>query len=327
MSVTVQKAKERVRNLAAGLSEVFIGRENIIRTMVTATVAREPLLFVGPPGTAKSLLISSFCKSIGVVEGDYFEYMLTRYSDPSEILGPVDIGQLKEGNYVRRVSGQMPEAKIAFLDEIFKANSAILNVLLTLINERKFYQDGRPVSVPLRMLFAASNEIPTFGEFDALKDRFILKVETRPVQNERFWDLIQVGFSLDAKGDYYQKLQSLSALGAGIEDFDVLNDYLKGTILARAASEEANPFGNEEMSRLFRSLISMIQEDEKISVTDRKVIKLAKLILTDALIFNADEQVDMSSFHLMAYAGNNFSEIRRLEMQVKERLAGIGSAV
>src|SRR6056297_460573 len=107
MSVTVQKAKERVRNLAAGLSEVFIGRENIIRTMVTATVAREPLLFVGPPGTAKSLLISSFCKSIGVVEGDYFEYMLTRYSDPSEILGPVDIGQLKEGNYVRRVSGQM----------------------------------------------------------------------------------------------------------------------------------------------------------------------------------------------------------------------------
>ena len=119
--------------------------------------------------------------------------MLTRFTEPSEIIGPIDIKELREGRYIRRKQGKLPTAKLVFLDEIFKSNSAILNILLTIINEKKFYQDGMPEPVPLRVLFAATNEIPEQGELAALKDRFVLKVQSRPVQDEYFTELIDAG--------------------------------------------------------------------------------------------------------------------------------------
>jgi len=325
--MSVKEAKQKVLQLAEGLEKVFIGRKEIIRTMITAMIAQEPVLFVGPPGTAKSLLISSFCDALGFESGEYFEYMLTRYSEPSELLGPVDIQRLKEGKYIRRTEGQLPEAKIAFLDEIFKANSAILNILLTIINERKFYQDGKPVKVPLRMLFAASNEIPTFGEFDALKDRFVLKVETRSVQDERFWDLIKIGFGLESRNEPYQNLMSTKTLGCSLQDFDELNEYLEQTIMSRAAAVNEGVFQDPEINKMFRSLIVMIKEENRIQVTDRKLIKLAKLVMADAMVFSPDEMVTPKNLEILAYAGNNFSEIRQLEIQVKERLSSVGSPV
>src|SRR3974377_532198 len=99
-----------------------------------------------------------------------------RFTEASEWNGPIDINQLREGRYVRREQGKLPTARLAFLDEIFHSNSALLNILLTIINERKFYQDGVPQPVRLRVLFAATNEIPEQGELSALKDRFVLKV-------------------------------------------------------------------------------------------------------------------------------------------------------
>ena len=94
----------------------------------------------------------------------------------------IDINQLRDGRYIRREQGKLPTARLAFLDEIFKSNSAILNILLTIINEKKFYQDGEPQPVRLRVLFAATNEIPEHGELGALKDRFVLKAESLSVQ-------------------------------------------------------------------------------------------------------------------------------------------------
>ena len=116
--------------------------------MLVAAVAQEPLLLVGPPGTAKSDLVLKFKDALGLADEDYFEYMLTRFTEPSEIIGPIDISQLREGRYIRREQGKLPTARLAFLDEIFKSNSAILNILLTIINERKFYQDGDAAAGP-----------------------------------------------------------------------------------------------------------------------------------------------------------------------------------
>jgi MoxR-like ATPase len=104
--------------------------------MVVAAVAQEPLLLVGPPGTAKSDLVLKFKDALGLADEDYFEYMLTRFTEPSEIIGPIDINQLRDGRYIRREKGKLPTARLAFLDEIFKSNSAILNILLTIINEK-----------------------------------------------------------------------------------------------------------------------------------------------------------------------------------------------
>ncbi len=161
--------------------------------MLAAAVAQEPLLLVGPPGTAKSDLVLKFKDALGIADDDYFEYMLTRFTEPSEIIGPIDINQLRDGRYIRREQGKLPTARLAFLDEIFKSNSAILNILLTIINERKFYQDGVPEPVRLCVLFAATNEIPEQGELAALKDRFVLKAVSNPVQENHFEELIDMG--------------------------------------------------------------------------------------------------------------------------------------
>src|SRR5712692_1900570 len=132
-----EELRQRINRFRKSLGRFFVHKQELIDLMVVAAVAQEPLLLVGPPGTAKSDLVLKFKDALGLVEEDYFEYMLTRFTEPSEIIGPIDISQLREGRYIRREQGKLPTARLAFLDEIFKSNSAILNILLTLINEKK----------------------------------------------------------------------------------------------------------------------------------------------------------------------------------------------
>src|SRR5579859_4490992 len=197
--------RKRLNHFRTSLGRFFVAKQELIDLMLVAALAQEPLLLVGPPGTAKSDLVLKFKDALGLGETDYFEYMLTRFTEPSEIIGPIDISLLREGRYVRREQGKLPTARLVFLDEIFKSNSAILNILLTIINEKKFYQEGRPESVPLRVLFAATNEIPEQGELAALKDRFVLKVQSRSVQDEFFTELIDSGLQGEAYKGLNQK--------------------------------------------------------------------------------------------------------------------------
>src|SRR5437660_6436439 len=146
--------RTRLHRFRTSLGRFVVQKQEIIDLMAVAAIAQEPLLLVGPPGTAKSDLVVKFKDALGVTDDDYFEYMLTRFTEPSEIIGAIDIAELREGRYIRRKHGKLPTAQIAFLDEIFKSNSAILNILLTIINEKKFYQEGRPEPVPLCILFA-----------------------------------------------------------------------------------------------------------------------------------------------------------------------------
>src|SRR5438067_7399132 len=185
--------RNRLNRFRTSLGRFFVNKQDLIDLMLVAAVAQEPLLLVGPPGTAKSDLVLKFKDALGLEEGDYFEYMLTRFTEPSEIIGPIDINLLREGRYVRLTQGKLPTCRVAFLDEIFKSNSAILNILLTIINEKKFYQEGVPQPVRLRALFAATNEIPEQSELAALKDRFCLKAESRSVQEHHFTELIDMG--------------------------------------------------------------------------------------------------------------------------------------
>src|SRR5262249_39129437 len=158
-----EQLRGKINRFRQSLGRFFVAKQELIDLMVVAALSQEPLLLVGPPGTAKSDLVLKFKDAIGLADEDYFEYMLTRFTEPSEIIGPIDISQLREGRYIRREQGKLPTAKLAFLDEIFKSNSAILNILLTIINEKKFYQDGVPQPVNLRILFAATNEVPEQG--------------------------------------------------------------------------------------------------------------------------------------------------------------------
>src|SRR6478735_12335659 len=151
LQTEAQGLRDRLNRFRLALGRHFVDKQPLIDLMVVAAVAQEPLLLVGPPGTAKSDLVLKFKDALGLADEDYFEYMLTRFTEPSEVLGPIDINLLREGRYVRRERGKLPTARLVFLDEIFKSNSAILNILLTIINERKFYQDGVPQPVRLKI--------------------------------------------------------------------------------------------------------------------------------------------------------------------------------
>ncbi|MBC2746224.1 MAG: AAA domain-containing protein [ANME-2 cluster archaeon] len=155
------------------LKAQFIERDEQIDGTICAILSKQHLFMVGPPGTAKSMLTDEICRRI---EGaDYFQWLLTKFSTPEEIFGPISLKALENDEYKRITHNKLPEAHIAFLDECFKANSAILNSLLTLVNERKYHNNGTPVNVPLQSLFGASNELPEGEELGALYDRFILR--------------------------------------------------------------------------------------------------------------------------------------------------------
>ena len=148
----------KLEEIRQALNSKFFEREKEVEGILVALLSRQHMLMIGPAGTAKSALSSELAK---IIEGTvYFQWLLTKFSTPEEVFGPLSLKGLEQGVYKRITTSKMPEANLVFLDEIFKANSAILNSLLTLINERLFYNNGSPVQVPLMSVIGASNEYP-----------------------------------------------------------------------------------------------------------------------------------------------------------------------
>lgn len=164
------------------LKKRFIERDEQVDGTMCAILAKQHLFMVGPPGTAKSMLTDEVCKRI--VGADYFQWLLTKFTTPEEIFGPISLKALENDEYKRITTNKLPEATIAFLDECFKANSAILNSLLTIVNERKYHNNGTPANVPLQSLFGASNELPEGEELGALYDRFILRYSVNYIADD-----------------------------------------------------------------------------------------------------------------------------------------------
>lgn len=167
------------------LSFSLIERDDEIDLALTATIAQEHVLYVGPPGTAKSLLADTVS---GWMNGNLFSILLTKFSTPEEVFGPVSVAGLKADIYRRIPTGKLPEAHVAFVDEIWKASSAILNTLLKILNERTWQNDGTLVHCPLRLCIAASNEWPNSEsgkELEALFDRFLFRKPVKPIATAR----------------------------------------------------------------------------------------------------------------------------------------------
>src|ERR1044072_2497587 len=165
--------QEKLIKLREEIRQMFLERRDLIDGALSALLCSQYDLIIGPPGTAKSMLADEICRRI---EGaSYFQWLLTRFTTPEEIFGAVSPRALEQDDYRRVTSRKLPEAHIAFLDEIFKANSSILNAILTLINERLFHNGKEIVPVPLLTLFGASNELPEEEELTALYDRFLVR--------------------------------------------------------------------------------------------------------------------------------------------------------
>jgi len=319
LQAEAEAVRTRINRFRQSLGRFLVNKQEIIDLMVVSAVAQEPLLLVGPPGTAKSDLVLKFKDALGIREEDYFEYMLTRFTEPSEIIGAIDIRELREGRYIRRKEGKLPTAKLVFLDEIFKSNSAILNILLTIINEKKFYQEGRPEPVPLRVLFAATNEVPDQGELAALKDRFVLKVESRPVQEEFFTELIDSGLQAEANRGLNQKPWAEGH--CSLEDLLKANRYLTLLFAKKATDsrgEEQNDrqvFFPADVFREYQRLVKTLVREDKIFISDRKLVKLYKLFRVRSWLFSGGT-VSRDDLRLLAYLGETHQEIEHLRTKV-----------
>jgi MoxR-like ATPase len=275
----------RLALLAQSLEHSFLGKDEVIRLLLIATLAGEHAVLIGPPGTAKSALLRTFAR---LLDARYFEYLLTRFTEPNEIFGPVDLAAFRDGRYERRTEGMLPDAEIVFLDEVLKSNSAILNALLTLLNERRFTSGGKVKKSPLLSAFGASNEVPTDENLGAVFDRFLLRIRSDNLDAYHFQDLLARGLANEMAGLQEEKIIPL--------------------VRAHEIAELHRTFGQrttftEEFFAAYKGLVFQIRA-EGISVSDRRVVKLMKLFAASAFL-DGRASPDASDFFILKHIWNN----------------------
>ena len=290
--------------VARTLGAQFLDKQEVIRLMMVSAIAGEHMVIVGPPGTAKSALIDRFAR---LIDARYFEYLLTRFTEPNELFGPVDIAAFRDGRYTRRTENMLPTAEIVFLDEIFKSNSAILNSLLHVINERKFQNGPDVVPVPLISLFAASNEVPTDENLSAMFDRFLVRALSDNLDSYHFHDLMQKGVALEI-----DKMTQSALSGGGARPAPTVSPIITARELRNIHAKFADYMKfPEEFLAKYKGLIFQIRS-EGISVSDRRAVKLLKLFAASA-IFDGRSQVHDGDFFILRHIWNNLDQVELLE--------------
>ena len=221
------------------LGALGVGRRDHARMLLLAAVAGENALLFGPPGTAKSLLARRL-KDCFADEVRYFECLLTKFSMPEEVFGPVSLKGLEQDIFRRVYDRYMPGAGVAFIDETFKANSAILNSMLTILNEREFDTGNERIKVPLRCVVGASNEMPKESELEALYDRFIIRMRVDRLQDEE-----QLARFLTNTAEYVAPEASLRLTKAELE---AESNYVDLFRLGSCLSQNDPPNSESELS-------------------------------------------------------------------------------
>jgi MoxR-like ATPase len=258
------------------LDRRFAGLEDATHALVLAAASGEPLLLIGPPGTAKSMLIKTFCELVGVDrEGSasrFFEYLLTPSTEPGELFGFYDPSKLtKEGTLERiHADSMMQSAHVVFLDEVFKGSSAILNALLTFMNERAFYDRGRRHNVPLQCLFAATNELPDSDELQAIWDRFTLRcrVDNVAADRARIGDMLTKAWPLT-----YGARSEPPFAPQLLEELQALRETIRHT--TDLLSPEPDTLG------ILTQLVELARTHGTSQVSNRRMVKLLHVMLVN----------------------------------------------
>lgn len=275
---------DRLHAVMQELRLTFVGKEEIIDLMGLAMLSRENLFLLGPPGTAKSALVRELAR---LVNGSYFEYLLTRFTEPNEIFGPFDIRKLREGDLVTNTQGMLPEAHLIFLDELLNANSAILNSLLMVLNEKVFRRGKETRDLPALFIVGASNHLPEDEALKALFDRFLLRVKSDNVSTDQLAEVLNAGWKLEQKRDAPARLLS-------VEDLAQLQQQM--------ATVDLEPV-REAYILLIRKL-----RNAGVALSDRRAVKLQRLVAASALLCGRD-QAQLSDLWVTRYIWDTEDQI------------------
>ena len=304
------KIHERIKSLISGLNEGLYEKEDAVRLGLLTAIAGESIFFLGAPGCAKSMIarrIAKAFKSDGDKPVKYFETLLNQFSTPEDVFGNISLkalnGEIEDENgnkkeeYRRLTENMLPEADIAFLDEIWKAGPAILNTLLTIVNERKFHNGSKVMDVPLKTLFAASNELPAKNRsLEALYDRFVLR--------------LCVGFIVD-EDSFFDMVNEPST-----SNFELSEEIKKLQISNEELNDWKNQIDSVNLSEASRAVISAIRKEltvqnealseedknkgELFEVGDRRWKKIIRILKTSAFL-NDRTEVDLMDCQLIEY--------------------------
>lgn len=275
------------------LKNTFVGKDEIIDLLGICLVARENAFLLGPPGTAKSAIVRALSQCI--VDGNNFEYLLTRFTEPSEIFGPFDIRKLKEGELLTNTEGMMPEASLVFLDEIFNANSAILNSLLMALNERIFRRGRETRLLPALMFVGASNQLPQEETLNALLDRFLIRVNCNYVAPDQLEQVLIQGWKQQKN-----PIQDIPSITPNtIQDLQAMSK-------------------NIDLSPIRAQYVDLIHSlrNTGFSVSDRRAVKIQNLIAASALL-SGRQEVITSDLWVMRNIWDTEEQIETLQAMIE----------
>jgi MoxR-like ATPase len=251
---------DHLQHILQHLKERFVGKDDIIDLMGICLAGRENLFLLGPPGTAKSAMVRELSK---LLNGKTFEYLLTRFTEPNELFGPFDIRKLREGDLVTNTEGMLPEANLIFLDELLNANSAILNSLLMVLNEKVFRRGRENRPLPVIMIVGASNHLPEDEALHALYDRFLIRVRCDYVDPALLNNVLDAGW----------KLEQPEMAG-------------KPEILADDIFRIQKMIGMVDLQEIRPAYINLVEmlRNAGVQVSDRRAVKLQRLIAASAIL-------------------------------------------
>ncbi len=276
---------EQLNNVLSYIKETFVGKDNIVDLLGICLVANENAFLLGPPGTAKSAIVRMLSSCIK--DGKNFEYLLTRFTEPSEIFGPFDIRKLKEGDLVTNVEGMLPEASMVFLDEIFNANSAILNSLLMALNEKEFRRGKQVMKLPALTFVGASNLLPEEETLEALLDRFLIRVKCDNVDPELLEQVLLAGWNLNKR-----------------------NTAEKPQITPNTIKEMQKASKSVDLSPIQKEYLNLVHSmrNAGVKVSDRRAVKFQNLVASSAYISGRDTAI-ISDLWVLKYTWDTEEQI------------------
>lgn len=291
---SILTAVRRLNRLGQDIKNLFVGRDQVVDLMKLALVCREHMLLLGPPGAGKSELVSRFASGI---HAGAFQYLLTRFTEPAELFGPMDLKAFEEGRYTIITDGMLPAAEVAFLDEVFQASSAILNTLLTVVHERIFHNGKDRQTVPLISLFAASNTMPDDPNLNAFSDRFVLRAQVDPIPDNALGDLIDKGWCLEVERIRPSVAFGCAGARIGVEVMTQLHQQLPDV-------------GIDNVRAVYIEVVRRLRA-EGVVFSERRLVKGLKLIRASALLGERD-QATTGDFWPLNHIWNSPDEIATL---------------